>query len=198
MLFLEHKHLLRQPYTVDPFPPADYVVPFGARRRRAAPATTSRSSRGARRSRRSLQARRRSVGRADGIEVEVDRPAHDRARGTTSIGGRQSWPRTGRLLVVHEDMLTAGFGAEVAAWAGEHCFADLDAPVRRVGAARHATSPTSRRLEQAILPAGRRHPGRPGRPGHLLTDGADRRLVHRPARRRGSRWPELRPIGGAT
>ena len=29
VLFLEHKHLLRQPYTVDPFPPADYVIPFG-------------------------------------------------------------------------------------------------------------------------------------------------------------------------
>ena len=29
VLFLEHKHLLRQPYARDPFPPADYVVPFG-------------------------------------------------------------------------------------------------------------------------------------------------------------------------
>src|SRR4249920_3124385 len=29
VMFLEHKHLLRQPYTVDPYPPSDYVIPFG-------------------------------------------------------------------------------------------------------------------------------------------------------------------------
>jgi 2-oxoisovalerate dehydrogenase E1 component len=36
-------------------------------------------------------------------------------------------------MVVHEDNLEGGIGGEIAAWIGEHCFTDLDAPVMRVG-----------------------------------------------------------------
>ena len=39
--------------------------------------------------------------------------------------------RTGKVLILHEDSLTGGFGGEIAAWIGEHCFDMLDAPVLR-------------------------------------------------------------------
>ncbi|HRF27449.1 MAG TPA: alpha-ketoacid dehydrogenase subunit beta, partial [Ferruginibacter sp.] len=44
---------------------------------------------------------------------------------------RSSVMRTGKVLVLHEDTLTAGVGAEIAAWVAEHCFSCLDAPVMR-------------------------------------------------------------------
>src|SRR6185295_10370354 len=44
---------------------------------------------------------------------------------------REAVGRTGRVLVLHEDTLTGGIGGEVAAWIGEHCFQQLDAPVLR-------------------------------------------------------------------
>jgi 2-oxoisovalerate dehydrogenase E1 component len=44
---------------------------------------------------------------------------------------RDSVTRTGKVLLLHEDVLTGGIGGEIAAWIGEHCFELLDAPVMR-------------------------------------------------------------------
>jgi len=44
---------------------------------------------------------------------------------------RSSVKRTGKVLLLHEDTLTGGLGAELSAWIGEHCFEYLDAPVLR-------------------------------------------------------------------
>ena len=147
VLFCEHKHLLRQPYTVDPFPAPDHVVPFGVAAVRRAGDDVTIVTWGAT-VEKSLQAAAQAAD-AEGIEAEVidlrTIAPWDHAAVADSVAA------TGRLLVVHEDVLTAGFGGEVAAWAGEHCFADLDAPVRRVAAldTHVAYEPA---LEQAILP----------------------------------------------
>jgi 2-oxoisovalerate dehydrogenase E1 component len=58
--------------------------------------------------------------------------------------------RTGRVLVLHEDTLTGGFGGEIAAWIAEHCFTDLDAPVMRC-ASLDTPVPFSTVLEQQFL-----------------------------------------------
>jgi 2-oxoisovalerate dehydrogenase E1 component beta subunit len=63
----------------------------------------------------------------------------------------ESVRRTGRLLIAHEDRVTLGVGAEIAARVAEHCFEALDAPVVRVGMAEthNAYAPT---LEEWLLP----------------------------------------------
>ena len=63
----------------------------------------------------------------------------------------ESVRKTSRLLVVHEDWQTHGFGAEIAARAADELFAWLDAPVRRV-AAKDAFCGYAPRLEDATLP----------------------------------------------
>jgi 2-oxoisovalerate dehydrogenase E1 component len=145
VLFLEHKHLLRQPYSRDPFPPADYVIPLGT-------GTVDREG-GA------------LTIVTWGATVELSRRAVDTLGPDASVEiidlrclvpwdqelVAASVAKTGRALVVHEDIGRAGFGAEIAAWIADACFADLDAPVRRVTAkdCHVGYEPT---LEKAILP----------------------------------------------
>lgn len=57
---------------------------------------------------------------------------------------------TGRVVILHEDTLTNGFGAELAAWIGEHCFQFLDAPVMRC-ASLDTAIPMSKVLEDDFL-----------------------------------------------
>ena len=57
-------------------------------------------------------------------------------------------------MVLHEDCITGGIGAEIAAWIGSNCFEDLDAPVFREGSL-DTPVPFAAALEQAFLPNSR-------------------------------------------
>ncbi|MGH9228729.1 MAG: alpha-ketoacid dehydrogenase subunit alpha/beta [Acidimicrobiales bacterium] len=147
VLFLEHKHLLRQPYTREPFPGPDYVVPFGRGRYVTRGSDLTIVTWGAT-VERSRQAAER-LAESDGASVEIVDlrtlvPWDDEMVG-------ESVSRTARLLVVHEDVVRAGFGAEISAWVSDELFWRLDAPVGRVGAqACHVAYAPE--LETAILP----------------------------------------------
>jgi 2-oxoisovalerate dehydrogenase E1 component len=62
--------------------------------------------------------------------------------------------KTGRILILHEDTLMGGIGAEIAAWVSEHCFSSLDAPVMRV-ASLDTPIPFAPTLERNFLPKNR-------------------------------------------
>jgi 2-oxoisovalerate dehydrogenase E1 component len=143
VLFLEHKHLLRQPYTRDPYPPAEWVVPVGSGDIRRPGTDLTIVSWGAT-VQKCIEAADQVEGSVEVIDLRWISPWDHELVG-------ESVSRTGRALVVHEDVRTGGFGGEVAAWIAESCFDSLDAPVARIGAqdCHVAYEPG---LEKAILP----------------------------------------------
>jgi 2-oxoisovalerate dehydrogenase E1 component len=66
----------------------------------------------------------------------------------------QTVKKTNRVLILHEDTLTGGIGAEISAWINEHLFEHLDAPVMRV-ASLDTAIPFAPTLENNFLPKGR-------------------------------------------
>jgi pyruvate dehydrogenase E1 component beta subunit len=88
-----------------------------------------------------------------GIECEVIDPLTLLPLDTETIW--TSLRKTGRLVVVHEDTLTGGWGAEVAARAADECLYSLEAPIKRV-AALDVPVPYAPVLEQFVVPSSER------------------------------------------
>ena len=123
-IFFEHRSLLMTSDGSTHYPGDDYVVPFGKAAVLQAGADVTLVTWSAL-VHRCLQAAERFGGRVEVIDLRTIAP-WDRECVLTSVR------KTGRCIVVHEDALTAGFGAEVAATVAQHAFWMLDAPVERL------------------------------------------------------------------
>jgi len=147
VLFLEPKHLYRQGHNRSPYPGPDYMVPFGKANRVREGADLTVVTYGATLVR-SVQAMM-TLEKEDGVGADVLDLRSLSPYDWDAIA--ESVRKTSRALVVHEDTLSWGYGAEIAARIGDELFDHLDAPVRRVAATDTfcAYHPT---LEDYILP----------------------------------------------
>jgi 2-oxoisovalerate dehydrogenase E1 component len=146
VLFLEHKGLYRQMYATGPEPDQESLLPFGRARVVREGTDLTVVTYGAI-VKKSLDAAQKMEEKGVSVEVIDLRSLlpWDREAVLASIR------KTGRLLVAHEDSLTGGFGAEVAAVVAREGFEWLDAPVQRVAGA-DSPVPYNWFLEAEILP----------------------------------------------
>jgi 2-oxoisovalerate dehydrogenase E1 component len=146
VMFLEHKHLYRQTYNKGAYPGPDYTIPFGRASVRREGGDVLLVTWGALVQRSLLAAQQAEKA---GVETTVLDLRTIVPCDWESIA--EHVRRTSRVVIAHEDQLTCGFGAEIAARIASDLFGDLDAPVRRV-AALDTPIAYSPDLEEAILP----------------------------------------------
>src|SRR5271155_2011221 len=128
VLFLEHKRLYRETYGRASYPGPDYMTPFGKAAKVREGADITLITYGALVPR-ALQAAQKAH-REDGIETEILDLRTLSPYDWEAIA--ESVRKTSRVIVAHEDMLSWGYGAEIAARIADELFHDLDAPVRRI------------------------------------------------------------------
>jgi 2-oxoisovalerate dehydrogenase E1 component len=146
VIFLEHKHLYRQTYNKAAYPGPNFMIPFGKARLVREGTDVTIVTYGATVQRAFAAA---SQAAENGISAEI-----------IDLRSLSPWDRdavfdsvkkTNRVIVLYEDSLSWGYGAEIAAAIADECFAWLDAPVRRV-ASTDTFVGYAPRLEDAILP----------------------------------------------
>ena len=144
VLYFEHKHLYRR--IKDEVPDERYTVPFGEARTHREGDDISLITWGAMVYTADEAAQKLE---GEGVSVEIldlrTLAPWDKEAVLRSVG------KTSKALVLHEDTLTGGFGAEIAATIAEEAFENLDAPVRRI-AAPDTPVPFSPPLEKAFIP----------------------------------------------
>lgn len=146
VLFLEHKHLYRQAYNKSPYPPDDFMIPFGKAKKVREGSDLSIITYGAL-VQRSLVAAKQAE--QEGIRVEIIDLRSLVPYDWNAIV--ETVKKTNRVIVAHEDSLSFGYGAEIAARISDELFQYLDAPVRRVCALDTFVA-YAPQLEEAILP----------------------------------------------
>lgn len=147
VLFLEHKGLYRQVFTKGMEPDPDFLIPFGRARlvREGTDMTVVAWGRTVHMVSQALSKMREGAPSVDLVDLRTIVPLDEE----TIV---ESIRKTGKLLVVHEDSVFMGFGAEIAARVADSAFEYLDAPVRRVGAL-DSFVPFAANLEAAVLPS---------------------------------------------
>jgi 2-oxoisovalerate dehydrogenase E1 component len=131
VLFLEHKRLYREPYNRSPHPGADYTIPFGCARIVKPGDRLTIVTYGAL-VQKSLQAATLIEQKNPEISIEIIDLRSLAPYDWESIS--RSVQKTNRVLIAHEDTLSWGFGAEIAARIAGELFEHLDAPIGRVAA----------------------------------------------------------------
>jgi 2-oxoisovalerate dehydrogenase E1 component len=123
-IFFEHRHLLDGPWARRPYPGDDYVLPLGKAKITMSGDALTVVTWGA------------MVERCEGAAKKTGESVEVIDLRTISPWDKdlvlESVRRTRRCLIVHEDGLTAGFGAEVAATVAQEAFFNLDAPIHRL------------------------------------------------------------------